>query len=105
MSTQEAECENIRHSTESQTGMRAVRLNLGAHSSECDRLSPWRQDLRDGTQASFGKKAHLIVRQIQQVIKDFWRELEQVECLGDPRSEHAQMFGQICSGDETALFK
>jgi hypothetical protein len=85
------------------SGRRIVRVKLGAHFSEYHRLFLWRQDLRDGTQTSFGKEARLVVWQIQQRIKNFRRQIQQVERLGDSRSGHTQMFGQVRLGGTNAL--
>ncbi len=94
-----------RHSDGLSSDRRAVRLKLGAHFLESERLFPWRRDLRDGTQASFREEVDLVIRQIHQGIKDFRCELQQVERLSDSCSRHAEMFGQVCLGSTSAFFE
>lgn len=64
MGSQDLGCELVPHSSESASGTRAVRSKLSIHSPENDRLLFWRRDLRDGTQAPFGKEGDLLFRQI-----------------------------------------
>lgn len=61
--------------------------------------------MRDWTQASFGKEVDLVIRQIQQGVQDFWRELQEVECWGIAHSGHAQMSCQIRLVGTSALFE
>lgn len=61
--------------------------------------------MRDGTQASFGKEVDLVIRQIQQGVKDFRRKLQEVERLGNSCSGHAQFLGQVCLGGTRAIFE
>lgn len=107
MITHEARREAIRrrHSVGADHGRCVAHPKTSAHFSEFERLFLWRGDLCDGTQASFGKEAGLVIRQIQQGVKDFWCEFQQVESLGDACSGHAQMFGQVCLGGASALLE
>ena len=105
MCTHDARCEVGRHSDGLGSGKRVIRLKLDTHFSECGRLLLGRRDLRDGTQASFGQKVCLVIRQIHQSVQNFWRELQQLELLGDSCSGHAQMSCQVCLGGTSALFE
>ena len=105
MNTREARRETIWrwHSVGPDHRRCVARPKTSAHFSECSRLFLLRRDLRDGTQASFGKEADLVIRQIQQGIKNLRCELQQVKCLSDSRSRDTKMFGQARLGGTSAL--
>ncbi len=106
MSIHDVRRESVRHSVKSGSeGRRAVYLKSDAHFLESELLSPWRRDPRDGTQASFGKEVGLVLRQIEQGVKDFWIELQQVERLRNSCSGHAKVFGQVCLSGESPLIE
>ncbi len=103
MGSQHPRCEITNRSDGLCSEKGTVHLELIAYFSKYCRLFLLRRDLRDGAQASFREKADLLIRQIQQRVKDCRSELQQVERLGDSRSGHAKMFGQICPGGTSAL--
>ncbi len=69
------------------------------------RLPFVRCNLSDGAQASFREEVDLVIRQVQQNVKDYWCELQQIERLSDSCSRHTQMFGQVCLGGASTLFE
>lgn len=69
------------------------------------RLPFVRCNLSDGAQASFREEVDLVIRQVQQNVKDYWCELQQIERLSDSCSRHTQMFGQVRLSGTIALLE
>jgi len=105
MRTHQARYDVDHHSDARGSGQGTVRLRLGVHFPECGRLFFGGRNLCYGSQASFGKKADLVIRQIQQGIKDFRCELQQVKRLGNSCSGHAEVLGQVCLAGASTLFE
>ncbi len=89
------------------SGSRRYKLHLilGAYFFECSGLFLGRRYLRNGAQASFREEVDLVIRQVQQDVKDYWCELQQIERLSDSCSRHTQMFGQVRLGGTIALLE
>jgi len=82
-----------------------LHLILGAYIFECSGLFLGRRYLRNGAQASFREEVDLVIRQVQQNVKDYWCELQQIKRLSDSCSGHTQTFGQVRLGGTIALLE